>query len=63
MILEGGNNINLIFYFLHLLKKLFTKKLVELPFYLNFELKFSGSTGDDCNLVYNKNSNNYILAT
>ena len=35
--------------------------MVFLPFNSTFELKFSSSTGDEWNLIYNKNSNNYIL--
>ena len=37
------------------------KKTVELLFNYNFKHKFSRSTEDDCNLVYNKNSNNCVL--
>ena len=43
-------------------KSVFKKILVELPCNSNFKLKFSCSTRDECNLVYNKNSNNCILA-
>ena len=36
--------------------------LVELPFKSNFKLKISCSTKDECNLVYNKISNNCTLS-
>ena len=38
--------------------KTYLKKLVELLFDSNFKLKIPCSTRDQCNLVYNKNSNN-----
>ena len=53
MIVEDGNNIDSIFYFLHISKKEL-KILVELPINTTFDLKFSCSTGDEWNLVYNK---------
>ena len=43
------------------LKKIYLKYLVELPFNLNFKLKFPYSTRDECNHVYNKKGNNFIL--
>ena len=36
--------------------------LVELPCNSNFNLKISCSTRDECNLFYNKNSNNCTLS-
>ena len=36
--------------------------LVELPCNSNFKLKISCSTRDECNLFYNKNSNNCTLS-
>ena len=61
MILEDGNNIYLVFYFLHIFKKLILKNLVELPFISTFYVKFSCSTGDEWNFVYNKNSDNCLF--
>ena len=61
MILDDGNNIYSIFYSSHIFKKCIFKKLVELPFNSTFDLTFSCSTGDEWNLVYNKNSSNCIL--
>ena len=55
MILEDGNNIYFMFYFLLVFKKIILKNWVELPFKLSFELKVSCSTGDEWNLVCNKN--------
>ena len=43
------------------IKKIDLKNLVELPFNLTFDLKFSCSTGDKRNLLYNKTSNKFIL--
>ena len=49
-----------ILFFTHF-QKIILKYLVALPFNLTFGLKFSCSTWDECNLVYNKISNNCIL--
>ena len=43
-------------------KSVFKFFLVELPFNSNFKLKISCSTRDECNLVYNKISNNCTLS-
>ena len=58
---QDGNNIYFIFYLLPIFKKFILKNLVELPFNITFELKFSCSTGDEWNILYNKNSKNYML--
>ena len=41
-------------------QKMIYKNLVELPINTTFDLKFSCSTGDEWNPVYNKNNNNFI---
>ena len=61
VILEDGNNIYLIFYILHIVKKCNLKTLFELLFNSTVNLKFSCSTKDELNLVYDKISNNCIL--
>ena len=58
MILEDGNNIYSIFDFLYIFKKGILKNLVEFPINTTFDLKFSCSTVDEWNLVYNKKNNN-----
>ena len=49
-----------LFHILYFFRRL--KKLLELTFNSNFKLKFLFSTGYECNLVYNNNNNNSILA-
>ena len=44
-------------------KNVFYKTLAELPLNSNFKLKFSCSTKNECNLVYNKNNCYCILET
>ena len=44
-------------------KSVFKKFLVELPCNSNFKLKISCSTRDECNLFYNKNTNNCTLSS
>ena len=50
-----------ILFFTHLPKKIILKNLVELPFNSTFDFKYLCSTGDEWNLVYNKNNNNCTL--
>ena len=61
MTFEDGNNMYFMFYFYKSSKKFTLKNLLELLFNSTFRLKFSCSTTNEWNLVYNKNSNNYIL--
>ena len=42
-------------------RRKYLKRLSRVPFNSTFKLKFSCSSGDECNLVYNKNSNNCAL--
>ena len=53
MILEDGNIIHSIYFFSHF-KKCTLKKLVESSISTTSGLKFSCSTGDEWNIVYNK---------
>ena len=68
MILDDGHNFYLTFYLLHIFKKLILQNLVESPFSSTVYNKFSRSTGDGWNLLYNKKvliiyqetNNNYL---